>query len=189
MDFNFDLNIGLWNAWIPLFTFNIFTYLYSYILDKKGFKRGGDSSWVEKKDKPLLIFSSIMFFATLLVSIWIPLRTGTIFFYVGLGLFASLMFLSVIVSKDYVTAAKDKLITQGLYKFSRNPIYLVTHIMHVSIIFMTLSWILILLFIVQVLCVHFMILVEERYLEKEYGNDYIKYKQEVPRYILVTNKK
>ncbi len=184
MKLNFDFNIGLWNAWIPLLTFTVFTYLYSYILDKEGFKRGGDSSWLEKKDKPLMIFSSILFFATLLISVWIPLKTDTIFFYIGLGLFASMMLLAGIVSKNYVTAPKDKLITQGLYRVSRNPIYLVTHIMHISVIFMTLSWILILLFIVQVLCVHFSILIEERYLEKEYGNDYIDFKQKVPRYIL-----
>ncbi len=126
MTLNFSLNIGLWNAWIPLLVFNAFTYIYSYILDKEGFKRGG----------------------------------------------------------DYVKAPKDKVITQGIYRLSRNPIYLVTYLVSISTIFMTLSWILAISLILSVISTHFMILLEEDYLAKKYGNDYIEYKQEVPRYIL-----
>ncbi len=184
MGLNFNLNIGLWNAWLPLLIFNVFTYLYSYILDKEGFKRGGDSSWIEKKDKPLVIFAYLIFLATLLFSIWIPLKTDTVLFYIGLGLFVCTMILTAIFGGDYVTAPKDKIITQGVYKFSRNPIYLTTYLTSISTIFMTLSWILIISLIMSVMSMHFVILLEERSLEKQYGNDYLEYKNKVPRYFL-----
>ncbi len=184
MALNFNLKIGLWNAWLPLLVFNAFTYLYSYLLDKEGFRRGGDSSWIEKKNKPLMMFSLFIFYATLVFSVWIPLKTDTVLFYIGLGLFVCVMILTAVFSGDYVKAPKDKVITQGIYRFSRNPIYIGTYLISISTILMTLSWILIISLILSVISMHFIILLEENYLAKKYGNDYLEYKQKVPRYIL-----
>jgi len=184
MDFNFDLDIGLWNLWLPLLIYHTFSYLFAYFLDKEGFKRGANSSWLNKKDKPLMILSVFIFYATLLISISIPMKTENVLFNIGLGLFVCGMIVSTITGINYVTAPKDKVIVQGIYQFSRNPIYICNYLIYLSLIFMSHSWIFVILLIITVISTHFIVLLEEQYLEAHYGNEYIEYKQKVPRYFL-----
>jgi len=82
----------------------------------------------------------------------------------------------------------SSLVTVGLYKFSRNPIYLAD-------LFFLISWHfylpnvygLIFLFGFIVYMNRFQIEPEERALEENFGDEYRAYKAKVPRWILFSN--
>ncbi len=76
------------------------------------------------------------------------------------------------------------IITDGIYSFSRNPVYLAMIFMYFGMILIVNSvWILSLIALV-LLVMHFgVILREERYLEKKFGEEYLKYKNAVRRWI------
>ena len=40
-----ELKIGFLNAWLPILFFHLFVMIFSYLINKEGFKRGAERSW------------------------------------------------------------------------------------------------------------------------------------------------
>lgn len=78
---------------------------------------------------------------------------------------------------------ETRLKTGGLYRFSRNPIYLGFCIWAVSAIIYTLNPAVTLLGLYGMLVHHKIIIAEEEFLEKRFGKEYKDYCRKVSRYI------
>ncbi|MEH6575821.1 MAG: isoprenylcysteine carboxylmethyltransferase family protein [Amphritea sp.] len=77
-----------------------------------------------------------------------------------------------------------KIISSGIYGYSRNPIYLAFCLVQIGIaLFLNSFWILISFMVSASLVYHIAIKKEERYLEKKFGEDYIRYKNKVRRWL------
>ena len=91
-----------------------------------------------------------------------------------IGILGDILFLiSVITMKNSWRAGipsedKTELVSNGIYKISRNPAFL-----GFDLIFSLFA----------IIMLHFQILQEEKYLEKTFGDNYISYKSKVFRYI------
>ncbi|MGM0641270.1 MAG: methyltransferase family protein [Thermotogota bacterium] len=70
----------------------------------------------------------------------------------------------------------------GLYKISRNPMYVSFFIYFLGVSLILNSWIYLAILIILQISVHFIILSEERWCLKEFGDEYNKYMQNVRRY-------
>ncbi len=178
------LEPGWVNAYIAIVFYLLLTMLFSYMLDKEGFKRGGDRSWLENEDKPAMYSSGFVFLLTILFSIWVPIRTETKVFYIGVVIYIVSVILSLYTSVCFVTASKDRLIRGGVYKFSRNPIYLCNILVILSVVFLSGTWMYVLLWVAYVIASYFTIKVEEKYCRKQYPDEYQEYYDKTPRYIL-----
>ena len=73
--------------------------------------------------------------------------------------------------------------TKGLYKFSRNPMYVGFNIITISSVIHFLSPWTFILGIYSIFVYHLIILGEERFLESRFGTIYINYKEKVRRYL------
>jgi protein-S-isoprenylcysteine O-methyltransferase Ste14 len=73
--------------------------------------------------------------------------------------------------------------TQGLYKISRNPMYLGFNLLTISAMIYMLNLIIVLLGVYSIVIYHLIIIGEEGFLEKRFGTDYSNYKKTVRRYI------
>lgn len=182
MEFMPKLQIGIFNAYLPIVFYMVFAVILSYILDKEGFKRGGDKSWIEKKDRLAVQISGYLFFLIILFSLWVPIKSDTKAFYAGLLLYIIAIILSVYTSISYVTAPKDKLITKGIYKFSRNPVYLGNTLVVLSAALLSGAWLYFAFLILYFIATHFTILAEEKYCMKKYVDEYQSYFDQTPRY-------
>lgn len=72
--------------------------------------------------------------------------------------------------------------TTGIYKFSRNPMYASFIFLNTAAFLYLPSILLLAIMIYGMVIHHFIILAEEDFLEKEFGESYRKYKAAVPRY-------
>jgi protein-S-isoprenylcysteine O-methyltransferase Ste14 len=90
---------------------------------------------------------------------------------------------SVVQAGDTEIKAPIKLLTGGPYSLSRNPMYVAWMLMYLGVGLSANSfWIPALLPLVATFT-HFMdVRKEERFLEKQFGNEYLQYKGEVRRY-------
>jgi protein-S-isoprenylcysteine O-methyltransferase Ste14 len=75
-----------------------------------------------------------------------------------------------------------KFVTSGLYGISRNPMYLGFDLLTLSSMVYFCNMYVFLLGLYSLIIYHFIILGEEKYLEKTFGAIYSKYKKEVNRY-------
>ena len=78
----------------------------------------------------------------------------------------------------------DGLVTYGPYTITRNPIYIGLILVYFGLaIVMTSLWVLLLLIPVQMILQRGVVLPEEAYLERKFGDAYRKYKARVPRWL------
>ena len=73
--------------------------------------------------------------------------------------------------------------TKGLYRFSRNPMYLAFYLFTIACILYLPNLLMIILGMYSIVIYHLIILKEEKYLEARFGEEYITYKTKTRRYI------
>jgi len=108
----------------------------------------------------------------------------------------SLLIANLIVSAASLVGLKDswrvgvledqrtELVSSGIYRFTRNP-YFLSYLLMLAAYTVILQNVVLLGFsILGVLLIHRMILKEEAYLYSVHGADYLRYKEQVPRYIV-----
>lgn len=83
---------------------------------------------------------------------------------------------------------KTQIITNGIYKFSRNPAFLGFDCVYIGFVLMFFNVPLLLFSIFAITMLHLQILQEEQYLTKTFGETYINYKNKVCRYFGRKNK-
>lgn len=102
-------------------------------------------------------------------------KIGIIVYIFGIILFV----LSVYSFEKY----SDGICKNGIYKFSRNPMYIGYFIYFIGCSLLTKSFLLFIFTLIFQISSHWIILSEERYCIKIYGEEYINYMKEVRRYI------
>jgi protein-S-isoprenylcysteine O-methyltransferase Ste14 len=72
--------------------------------------------------------------------------------------------------------------TNGLYKYSRNPMYVGFNLITIASIIYTLHWIIIILGVYSLIIYHLIIKGEEKFMMKRFGEEYKNYQLKVSRY-------
>ena len=79
---------------------------------------------------------------------------------------------------------KTELVTTGIYSISRNPAFLGFDLMYIGILITFFNWILCVVTCVVMVLFHLQIVnVEEDFLIEAFGDEYIKYRKKVCRYL------
>jgi len=191
----FDL--GLWNAWIITILGFILPWIPSLINKEVVRKRMEEIRWSEfsKTVKIVMIISQgiIMPFA-IIYSFFLPLKLGTVWFYVGLPISILGIIMPIIsgASLYSATAPLDKPVTTGVYRITRNPEYFSGFLQYLGIGISCLSWVFIPCSAAWIISAHILVVQsEEPSLIKKYGNTYKEYMNRTPRWIGIpkSNKK
>jgi protein-S-isoprenylcysteine O-methyltransferase Ste14 len=77
----------------------------------------------------------------------------------------------------------DKLVTTGIFAFSRNPIYVAFALILLGQFLIFSNWILLIYLVAAVWLFHRQVLREEEFLKKHYGEEFMSYCQRVRRYL------
>ena len=79
---------------------------------------------------------------------------------------------------------KTELVTNGIYKISRNPAFLGFDLVYVGILMMFFNWILLAVSLFAIIMFHLQIVnVEEDFLLISFGQEYVEYRKMVHRYL------
>ena len=109
---------------------------------------------------------------------------GILFCYIGL-----IIFLIALISfgKSWRIGIDEEksneLITTGIFKYSRNPIFLFMDLYFMGIMLIYPNIVFIVITICVIIGIHLQIIREEKFLLKKFGREYIKYKEQTRRYI------
>ncbi len=178
-----SLQITIFNTFLFILFYLLITTIIAYFSNKEGFKRGSDRSWIGEKDKLAAYSSGYVFLGFIVSTVFVPINTDSNTFYIGLVVYVIAFVLSVYTNVCYVTAPLDKLITNGIYKYSRNPAYVCNSLLIVSIALISGAYLYFVFLLLFLVTSYFTVLVEEKYCMKEYGQEYKKYLEKTPRYL------
>ena len=183
LDFFTTLKASLFGGWIPIVLLMCIQMVMMSIVTEGG-KRAVDPSWYTKKDKVFANWTFILQGAMILLGIFLPFKTGTIWFTVGLIIFILGALMMIWAFLSYGKTPLNQMVTDGIYKISRNPMYTSFIIGVIGATVATASLWMFILLILFIIATHGIILGEERYCANIYGESYLKYKKSTPRYFL-----
>lgn len=158
----------------------IFGYLF--ILDGTGKINFKQFIGVKHSDKKVVIIETIARLIFLLL-ILVVVLTFKYFKYVNIIsiILQVLSLIIFIVAKKTMSInwssnldKRDELVTTGIFKYSRNPVYVAYHLLFLSFIFVAPLYFII-IYLVFALIFHNLILIEEQYLLATFKGEYRKY--------------
>ena len=177
-------DIGIWNAWIFMSVF-ILQMLAVLLLGRKAWARSSLPSDFKRSrlEKTMPIIGNSVWLLTTIYSIFLPLRLGTLWFYIGLPVFLIGLIILAVSTANFATAPAEKPATKGAYSFSRHPGYLSMLIIYIATGIASASWVFILLGLANIFWIRTEAIAEERYCLARYNKDYQEYMNKTPRWI------
>jgi protein-S-isoprenylcysteine O-methyltransferase Ste14 len=180
-----EFELGLWNAWILVLSFNLIINGLGKAVERRFSYKGikpDRPTYTEKEEKLTLVLMGTVI-ASFIYSIFLPLKLGTLWFYAGLSVYLLGMIFLTAAEYNYVSAPEDKLLTKGVYRISRNPMWFGFFLILFGIGIACASWIYLLCAVVFVILQHILIGAEERWCIEKYGDAYREYMNRTPRWI------
>jgi len=173
--------IGVWNAWILYLPVVLMTPFYLYI----GKKRTSPASLgitASKTEKIIGYSLSILDILVMIYSIFLPLTLRSAWLYTGLPI-ALLGGVGIIMAGiSWATTPSNEPITRGLYRYSRNPLYVSMFVIHLGVGIATASWLLFLYTAIYIVGMSVYIRAEEEGCLEKNGDSYRDYMQKIPRW-------
>ena len=178
-----DFNIGWCNGWLGTIPI-ILSMIILFISNKEAAKRAVDMAAYTVREKWQTIISTFVFFGAVLYSVVLPFRLGSMWFFIGLIIYAFGCIPYIISIVNFASTTSNEPIVKGIYKISRNPMYFFSALTLLGIGIGCASWFMIMLVILHTAINHLTILAEEKYCSEKYGESYRVYIKNVPRYFL-----
>jgi protein-S-isoprenylcysteine O-methyltransferase Ste14 len=174
--------IGLWNAWILTIYQVLAIPSLFYIAGKRGSTHDEELD-ISTTKRVISGFTKMLVFLILIYSIFVPLKLGTMWFYIGLPITLLGLVTRAIALGNWATTPLNEPITRGLYHYSRHPMYLTDFLFLMGLGIATASWILLLFSILWFATGFILANPEELDCLKKYGDSYRQYMNRTPRWI------
>lgn len=187
--------IGIWNAWLFMLYvifYNILPYLLSLLrpIYRDILEKGtGPDIQLNKTE---VIMAKIMFFVfivPIVYSFFLPIKIFTIWFYIGLFIYLVGVVIGTMAMYDFYTTAVDDIVIKGIYRISRNPMYLGILLIYIGTGIASTSWVFLLFTIIFMILSHKLVIIEERFCLKKYGKKYHEYINRTPRWFGIPKSK
>jgi protein-S-isoprenylcysteine O-methyltransferase Ste14 len=178
-----NIQLGLLNAWCFIVPYLLVTYGLTYIVvDRKA----ALFIWPEYTDveRRVMPISMSVLLLLIIYSIFLPLKLGTMWFYMGLVIYLLGMLFVLLATFGFSNTSTDKPVTNGVFRYSRNPMYFGFLLIYVGTGIASASWlVLVFALVIAVLQNYFMIPAEERMCLEKFGNKYQAYMNDTPKWI------
>src|SRR4030067_3611023 len=176
-----EFELVLWNAWIFMVPSLLLMLLSVPLFVEKG--APGTSMRLSKTKLSFCFVSKFIYFAAVIYSVFLPLKLGTIWFYASLPITLIGLVGSMMTVVSWVNTPEGEIVSRGIYRFSRHPIYVTEVLLLLGVSMASASWVFLLFpLIVGVGAVYF-IKIEEAQCIGHYGNAYREYMDRTPRWI------
>jgi len=174
--------LGLWNAWILVIPILILSFFDMRVTAARESGESGDFQLTRKENR-LTYAVFLPMVVSFVYAVFLPLQLGTTWLYSDLIIYLFGIVFTIVAVLNFATSPKDKVITKGLYSFTRNPTYIGMILMQIGLGIACSSWLYLLLTVVLAILLNANLSAEERYCFYRYGDDYRKYKNRTPRWI------
>ena len=172
------------NGFLLLIPFFIIRFVLLRRLSSSALQRAAHFAPMQGKEKIAYYVYQISNVGIVLYPLFLTIQINTLW-YLTAGLLCYLLGLSLCAVTMVSFSAPDHtgLNMNGVYRFSRNPMYVAYFICFIGIALLTQSRVLFAMVVVFQVSAHWIILAEERWCLEKFGADYERYMHRVRRYI------
>lgn len=170
------------NAFLTVVPLILIRFGLLSILGKEALKRAAFFAPLIGKEKMAYWFyqlSNILFFVCLCFH---KITIDPYWFYIGLMIYGLGVLLCLVSVLNFAKPTENGINLKGLYRFSRNPMYVAYFIYFLGCVVLTQSLILLGILLVFQISAHWIILSEERWCIEKFGQEYMNYMKKVRRY-------
>jgi len=175
--------LGLWNAWIFMLCLLLQNFLVFFSKGLKGRMSHPSGAALSRAERTAGNTSQLLWYTATLYSVFLPLKLGTAWFYIGLALFTLGLAAVAVAAAAFVATPLDRPVSGGLYRLSRHPIYIGLFLIYLGTGLASASWAFLLLAFVAMVLMHSVVLYEERFCLQRYGDAYRRYRDRTPRWL------
>jgi protein-S-isoprenylcysteine O-methyltransferase Ste14 len=175
------LGVGFWNMWLySLFTLAVMYLPLLFLPKNKVTKMAGFPTETIPQKIVFYLFLAV-YIAILIYTVWVPVDDG-ILFIAGNIIFAAALVIWIITFIHFMSAPADKLVTDGMYSVSRNPMFVSESLVFLGMGITGASFPIVTLSVLYAGLAHLITLSEEKVLAERYGKEYGEYCKNVRRY-------
>lgn len=171
------------NGFILLLPVMLVRYALLYALNKSAFQKAAFFPPVIGGEKTAFFIyqtSTVMIF---IYMFFLKADSNSHWFFIGLITYCLGVLLCALSTIHYARPSENGINQNGLYRFSRNPMYIAYFVAFLGCAMLTASYVLLALIIAFQISAHWIILSEERWCKEKFGDAYIQYMKKVRRYI------
>ena len=176
-----SFELGLLNAWILTLPF-ILLWVTFLFLNKEKMK---SSAWerVDKKEKKSEILVQLTFFGAIIYSVFLPLELETTLLWIGLLIYMIGIIFFAMAVLAFTATPKDRPVTKGIYRISRNPMDLAGFILFFGVGIACVSWVFLIFAVLLIVLMAKFVVYEEAICIGKYGDAYVEYRNKTPKWI------
>lgn len=153
------------------------------LLNKEGLKRAAFFAPLIGKEKLAYGLYQISNILIIVYTFFLKITLDSYWFSVGLVTYGIGVLLCLASISSFAKPTDNGINLKGLYRISRNPMYVAYFVFFLGCVLLTQSLLLLIILMVFQISEHWIIISEERWCIKKFGEEYINYMKEVKRYI------
>lgn len=153
------------------------------ILDKEALKRAALFAPLIGKEKVAYWVYQITNIFIFIYLCFLKVTFDVYWVFAGVLVYGVGILLCILSVSNFAKPAKHGINLKGIYRVSRNPMYVAYFIYFLGCVILTQSIILFAIVLVFQISAHWIIRSEERWCVEKFGDEYIKYMKKVRRYI------
>ncbi|GAA0281767.1 isoprenylcysteine carboxylmethyltransferase family protein [Faecalicatena contorta] len=154
------------------------------ILNKEAVRRAAFFAPLSAGEKGAYGVYQVSNVAILVYLIFLAVRRIPVWsFAVGAGVYLGGVILLLVSVVNFAAPAGNGMNTNGIYRISRNPMYVAYFVFFMGCVILTQSLLLLVFVLAFQISAHWIILSEERWCIQKFGEKYIQYMKSVRRYI------
>jgi len=189
-----EFELGVYNAWILILSFFVFCtglppLISRVFITNKNPKDSDEQTSFDEQEKKLHNIFIVALAASVIYSIFLPLKLGTAWFYVGVSIYLLGMIFNIMAEMNFRTTSIDKSVTKGVYRISRNPQLFGAFLAFIGISVTCASWLFLLFTLAMIAAYNTLVMSEERWCLEKYGTAYREYMNRTPKWIGIPKSK
>jgi len=158
-------------------------FLLTSFLGKEALKRAAFFPPTEGFERIAYLINILTTFALLILPFFLRIRSQGFLLISGTCLLITALIFYIVSIIQFARPDSSGLRVSGLYRISRNPMYVGFFLYFLACCILTGSWLLFIVLVIFQVSVHFLIISEERWCKTQFGQPYIDYFGKVRRYI------
>ena len=171
------------NAFLLVIPLILIRFVLLGILDMEALKRAAFFAPLIGKEKVAYWFYQISNILIFIYQCFLKITTDPYWLFIGFGIYGLGILLCIVSVSNFAKPSENGINLKGIYRVSRNPMYVAYFIYFLGSALLTQSLILLVILLIFQISAHWIILSEERWCVNKFGEEYINYMNKVRRYI------